>query len=346
VGHPIVENHTRFHFQALFLADEAGQPLLVPVVKASFSIGKDGSLAVADDQVPLCLAGEMWGDPESSSYKYEPECAFMKPATDVVLIGHAEPDRVGATEVNVGFGVGNLSKVARVIGDRVWERSLGRISASKPRILERVPLIWERSFGGWDRTDPERAKHTFEPRNPVGRGFHGKGGRFIEGIPLPNLEDPRQPIHAFGDAPPPIGFGFVSPHWKPRCDLAGTYDAAWEKTRRPLLPADFNRRFFNAAPSGLVAAGHLRGDEPVVVVNVGQAKTTLRLPGVPPPEARVNRKGRKEEVLGMALDTVIVNLDERILLLLWRAHLALRTGPEEVLSVEVADVSAAGARMS
>ena len=42
----------------------------------------------------VSLAGQLWGEPGKSSYKYEPECAFIKPATDVVLIGH-ENHRIG-----------------------------------------------------------------------------------------------------------------------------------------------------------------------------------------------------------------------------------------------------------
>jgi len=42
-----------------------------------------------DEQAPVNLSGEHWAAPETSSYKYEPEIAFIKPATDIVLIGHA-----------------------------------------------------------------------------------------------------------------------------------------------------------------------------------------------------------------------------------------------------------------
>ena len=59
-------------------------------------------------------------DAPVSSYKYEPEIALFKPATDVVLIGHAHPPGGGATQVDVGIKVGPVQKVARVFGDRFW----------------------------------------------------------------------------------------------------------------------------------------------------------------------------------------------------------------------------------
>ena len=89
MGHPVMENKTSFAFEPLFLMNEEGLPLLVPIVKATYNIQEGAWLTLAEKQVPVNIAGEYWGDPEKSSYKYEPETAFIKPATDVVLIGHA-----------------------------------------------------------------------------------------------------------------------------------------------------------------------------------------------------------------------------------------------------------------
>ena len=91
---------------------------------------------------------------------------------------------------------------------------------TKPEPFERIPLIYERAFGGWDRSHPETEKHGFEPRNPVGTGFRAKRGKFEKGIRLPNLEDPQRPLKGHRDKPPPTGFGFISPHWPPRAALA------------------------------------------------------------------------------------------------------------------------------
>jgi len=337
VGHPDLDNRTPFAFEPLIMSDEEGRQLLVPVVKATFEFGDDGELQIAEKQVPVNLAGEHWGDPENSSYKYEPEVAFFKPNTDVVLIGHAHAPKPGTTELLVSMFVGPVKKTVRVVGDRIWFKGAFGISTTKPEPFEKLPLVYERAFGGWDCRHSDQTKHTFEPCNPVGTGFRAKGGKFEEGIRLPNLEDPRRPLKKHGDSTDPTGFGFISPNWQPRAALAGTYDEAWTKKRQPLLPEDFDRRFFNAAPADQVAQDFLRGDEQVQLVNLTPAgRSTFRLPGIPPPTIDVSVRRREQQRLTGRLDTVILNLDENLVLLIWRSHTVLLGGMEDVSSIVVA----------
>ncbi|HYO67197.1 MAG TPA: DUF2169 domain-containing protein, partial [Archangium sp.] len=65
MSHPAIENRTPFVFEPLALADEQMRPLLVLVIKATYSIGPQG-LQLAEAQAPLCLAGQHWGEPEKS----------------------------------------------------------------------------------------------------------------------------------------------------------------------------------------------------------------------------------------------------------------------------------------
>jgi len=334
MGHPQIENKTPFVMETLFLVDEEFRPLVVPVVKATWTIQTDGRLLLAEQQVPLELGGAMWGDdPENSSYKYEPEVAFIKPATDVVMIGHAHAQRADTKEMVVGLRVGSLVKEVLACGDRIWFKTLGSIGMSAAVRFEKVPLQYERAFGGWDRDNPDPRKHSMEARNPVGMGYRAAGG-FLEGLKLPNLEDPRARIKGFGDRPAPAGFGFVSPHWQPRAALAGTYDEAWTKTRSPLLPKNFDRKHLNAASPGLVAAGYLRGDEPVTIAGATpEGRLSFSLPGLPPPTVEITLTNGPAQAVAMALDTLIIEPDEKRVLMLWRGNLALRTGPHDVRSV-------------
>ncbi len=336
MGHPSVENGTPFAFEPLFLADEEGRPILVPLVKATYEVSQHG-LAVAPEQALVNLAGEPYGDPAESSYRYEPECAFAKPATDVVLVGSAMAPRPGTTDMLVAFQVGPVKKGVRVMGDRAFFKSAGGVGMTKPLPFERIPLQWERAFGGWDRSNPDERKHQVEPRNPVGVGFHGSHGVFKDGERCPNLEDPARPLKGWGDRPTPAGFGFTSPHWEPRPRLAGTYDEAWQKERAPLLPKDFDRRFFNAAAPGLVAPGYLRGDEPVVATGILRSGALmLNLPGVAPPSIVVEHAGREDRTLATNLDTVILDTDAEParLFLLWRAMVPVRE-PTAVRSIAI-----------
>lgn len=205
-----------------------------------------------------------------------------------------------------------------------------------PEPFESIPLIYERAFGGWDRSNPDPESHTFEPRNPVGTGFHDKKGKFEEGTQLPNLEDPARSIVDYGDRPPPAGFGYIAPNWQPRASFAGTYDEKWMKERMPLLPEDFDRRFFNAASPGLIASDYLLGAEFVRIENVSKGgRIAFNLPGMQAPNCRVELKGAKDLRLEPRLDTVIINTDERLLFLIWRAHTVLKNGPHDVVTIKV-----------
>ena len=138
-----------------------------------------------------------------------------------------------------------------------------------------------------------------------------------------------------------MGFGFVSPDWKPRSDLVGTYDDAWERSRSPLLPLDFDRRFFNSAPPELVAPGFLRGDEAVTVVGASpEGRTDFALPGIDPPRCRLRLRSRPDVDLVTALDTVVVDLDERELVLIWRAQAAICEEPLDVEAIRVTSTNA------
>jgi hypothetical protein len=139
----------------------------------------------------------------------------------------------------------------------------------------------------------------------------------------------------------PVGFGFVGVEWQPRAGFAGTYDEAWTKHRAPLLPKDFDRRFFSAASEGLVAPGYLRGDEGVQAFGVTpEGKWEFRLPGVEPPTVTIALRFGEDVLLGTNLDTVIVDADARQLTLIWRAFTPLRSGPHDVRAIRIATTTA------
>jgi hypothetical protein len=335
VGQTRINNATGFAVDAAFLKDEDLRPVLSCLVKATYSC--DGGFTLAETQTPYCPSGEFWGEPDTSSYRFEPEVAFTKAATDIALVGHAIPPELGGPAIDVGLKIGPLQKVVRVFGDRYWVKQDGRIFATKSKPVVKIPLIYERAFGGWDKADTDEKNWRYEPRNPVGVGY-GDPLRFVEEgkVPMPNIEDPQHLITRYGDTPPPAGFGFISPNWHPRAQYVGTYDEEWDKTRKPLLPKDFDRRFFNAASPGLIAPGYLRGDEDVMIVNASPVpKLKFKLPGIPPPVCKVELRGGRTEVLQTNLDTVIINTDEMLVFLLWRNYMHVPNGPHDVVSIEV-----------
>ena len=118
--------------------------------------------------------------------------------------------------------------------------------------------------------------------------------------------------------------------------FAGTYDEQWTNERMPLLPKDFDRRFFNAASEGLIASGYLKGDEAVSIENASPRGTlSFDLPGVPPPECLIQVARGPDARVQTNLDTVIINTDDNLVLLLWRGHLILRNSLHDVVSVQI-----------
>ena len=370
--HAAIDNQTPYAFEHLFMHEEHGRPVVVSVVQATFGIVEDASrspashrLELLEAQPPVQLGGERWesilpddrspdppgDDPEVVSYRFEPCMAFFKPATDVVLVGHALAPSSDTTQMKVGLKVGALEKLVQVYGERMWLREGGEMVATKPLAFERIPLRYERAFGGWDRRDADPDKHRCYAPNPVGVGYQqvkppkedadeaedeAEELEPIEGLRLPNIEDPADPLKRYGQLVAPAGFGFLSPHWEPRCKLIGTYDEAWMEERMPYLAADFDRRFFNAASPGLIADGYLTGHEPVVVFGVAPKPMIFALPGVRAPTCTVERIGCEDAVLAMPLDTVHIDSDRHQLTLSYRAHALLRDGPRDVRSVRIA----------
>jgi hypothetical protein len=340
VGHPRIDNDTPFAFEPVFIADEDLRPVVVTLIKATYQFDLQGQVSLADEQLPINFTGEPWTDLARSSYKYEPEVALCKLTTDVALIGHAHPPGGAATQMDVGIKVGPVKKLARVFGNRFWVRTNDGVRMSRTAPLERTPLIWENAFGGQDDVHSTPDRPLFEPRNPVGTGFGTPLEKEGDHLRLPNIEDPDQLIGEYGTSVSPCGFGFVSPNWYPRSDFAGTYDETWTSTRKPMLPADFDRRFFSAGAPGLIAPGYLAGTEDVVLLNLTpEPRVAFRLPGVPPPLCRVVVKGQPDTDLQTNLDTVIVNTDERLLLLFWRAYAFVNGGPHDVSAIAVMPVN-------
>jgi hypothetical protein len=335
MAHPDIDNGTPFAFAPLFITDEDGRPIVVPIVKATFDVSPRGDVTLGGTQAPVDFRGTLYGEPAKSSPRFEPEIAFIKLATDCVLLGHAVATHP-TTQMDVGVHIGTVAKVARVTGNRWWLDGAVGLTMSSPEPFRLMPLVYERAFGGWDRSPEKEDEHEFEPRNPVGVGFVGKRGLPLTGSPLPNIEDPSQMLTSPTGRVRPAGFGFVGVEWHPRVKFAGTYDDAWTKHRAPLLPKDFDRRFFNAASEGLIAPGYLRGDEWVQAFGVTpEGKWEFRLPGIEPPTVTIAVRLGTDIPLRTDLDTVIVDADARTVTLIWRGFATLRSGPHDVSAMRV-----------
>ena len=313
-------NETRFLAQLEVMSDRDGREHVIAVLKGTFTI--DGERCVpAEEPVEIFAADVPNGEPGASSTRYETDLAMTKPATDIVMIGHAHAPKRGTKEMEVSLKIGGVGRKVRVVGDRHWGFLLGFPRMSGPQPFEKMPLTWERAFGG---AQPAKSGEGFEgqdDRNPVGTGYVKKGRKsYVKGLALPNLEHPKHPVKRLGQKPPPVGFGYVGRGWLPRRNLLGTYDDAWQQNRMPLLPEDFDERAFCGAPAALQAEPFLTGGEAVQIRGASPGGTLrFELPDIHPTFEAYFEGGWKP--LEPALDTVVIEPDDARVCLTWRARL-------------------------
>lgn len=315
-----IENHTPFAAERSWVRDKNGAEVWLVAVRGTFDIFPDGRLGIAEQQNDVCLAPEYCGEPGKSSLLYESDLLHTKHQTDVILHGHAyAPGGKYATRIDVGITVKNLSKKLCVFGDRYWEKGILGMKMTRPEPFDKIPIIYERAYGGWDQKPDNPEKHSWEPRNPIGTGF-AVAEKHLDGQRLPNVEYPESHIRSWKDRPSPAGFGPVPGSWQPRLQYAGTYDKKWEEERLPLLPDDFDERFNQCAPPDQQMTGFLRGGELAQLFNLtADGYLKFRLPVV---KLHFETYFDNESVSHTAdLHTVIIEPDHPRLIMVWHTML-------------------------
>lgn len=257
-----VDNQTPFAAGCAWVRDRNGAEVWLVAVKCTFDIRPDGSTVVSNEQPKVLHVPEYHAGPDSS-IKYDADLVRTKATTDVTVVGHAyAPGGRPVTRMDVAFAVGPVRKTLRVTGDRVWQG----FGISDPEPFARMPLVYERAYGGVDRRSPTPDR-DWDWRNPIGTGF-AVSRDHATGLALPNIEYPGDMVGSWKDRPRPAGVGPVASHWQPRAGLAGTYDEQWSRHRSPLLPDDFDDRFFQCAPADQQAPSFLHGGEPVTLAGL------------------------------------------------------------------------------
>ncbi len=257
-----LKNNTPFAAAFALFPNEQGVDTLYTMVKATFNIGQQWTLA--ESQLEPQKEDVFWGEPGKSSLRLASDFHIGKATTDIVMTGLAcALEKQAVRQMDVSLSVGSVGKTIRVFGDRQWNQGL----ITSPQPFTTMPLVYERAFGGVDIA--EGKIRLGEERNPVGGGFSGNKSRSeMDGVALPNLECPNQLIQYHDDIPIPACFGPIAPHWQPRAASAGTYDELWQTNRAPYLPEDYHPRFMNIAHSDLIYPSFLQGGEPVKITGM------------------------------------------------------------------------------
>lgn len=341
----VIDNATPYECGFTFGPGPEHVPCVGVIVKATFTMPtqRDATATLAEQQQPLIEADEYYKGDITGSILFETDYVAYKPRADVVLVGHAYPRAGRARVVDVMLRVGRLRKTIRVFGDREWlfpSRMVMMPVISDPEPFEKMPLVYERAFGGFDRK-----AGRWCARNFIGRGFLGKKTKeSVDGTKLPNLEDPQHLIASWNDEPDPVGLGYYHRNWQPRFRLGGT-EAGLDALDLFGNLSDAQLAFNNAAHPDLQLPDYLRGDEEVELLHLTpDGARRFRLPGpdvdvvvhaeAPAPDraADTPEGGHdaeagpetdaapplKETPIDMHLDTLLLIPDEEHICLVWR----------------------------
>ena len=308
-----VENRTRFAAAGNWTRDRDGAEVWLVAVRCAFSINSDGSTAPAEVQEPPVLAPQYVGEPATSSLRYDSDFYLTKPTTDILLHGQAYASGgKPAAQMEVTMRVGEVRKTLNVTGNRTYQAGSLGTATKRAEPFTEMPLTYERAYGGSEPDSPKTLeKPRFEDRNPVGTGFAPVAGKSAPNIEYPGLNRVSRPA----------GFGPIPPHWHPRVRYSGTYDEAWQRDRCPLYPTDLDDRFFLCSPEDQRPKEHLRGGEPVELVNLApNGRLAFVLPRLAFGFETVFRGGDRVSHRAK-LHTVILEPDVPRVVMVWRTEL-------------------------
>jgi hypothetical protein len=253
-----------------------GEPILSVLVKRTYRVDARGQCVVDEEQPPLQA---LRIDPARRKLLLADADVYpYKPLTDIVVLGHAYPagrERRFAAEIRVG----SVTKSIAVTGDRTCALSTtGALLFSDPAPFDRMPLSYDRAYGGVDAAAEARFGNPYAPlapylpagmdvsarspylypRNPSGRGYLiAPSAEAVARLALPNLEDPSDLLgpdrlaagspHRWPRMPLPWATGWLSHAAFPRSGCTGAVaphevlDEPWVEVARGFAPAGFPR---------------------------------------------------------------------------------------------------------
>ena len=352
------------------MAEETTQLLAHPqgiavTAKRTYRIVTAGRCVLADEQAPI--VPELVAD--DGLLVADTDLLSFKPGTDVVVTAEAHaPGGREVAETTAAVAVAGRAVTLRVVGKRRVVKRDGRWAFSDPEPFAKAPLGWRDAYGGIDALSRERldaavlaplqkytpydlkfASAAAYPRNPVGKGYVLEDVPGVEGLELPTVEDPDDPLtparlfvghpDAWTRQPLPAGISWFNYGWFPRSAFLGLpqlklppgtspasarvaeVERGWAPadvlTGRP-LEARFHVKAGNGAAPPLVFPSHLSGREEVTLTNLDprEPRLTFELPGERPRVA-IRPLGEGEREAPAKLMTVIVDATKRRLSLVW-----------------------------
>lgn len=322
------------------VTDKTGREHTVVIIKATYRIPANGKAPrpMLPPQ-PLTTEDSFAGEPGLSAPLYEVDFIRHKEKCDVLFNAQAHsPEGNSVTELHVTAKVAKMQKTLRVVGHRQWERKSPNV-VSKPEPFSVMPLTYDNAFGGvqYYRSGKDVLPDIFE-KNPIGKGYLTKKGEDVSQT-LPNLEIINKPLALPIDNYEPIALSAVARNWIPRRLYAGTYDQRWKDECFPLLPDDFDERYFQCAPEDQQIDYPVGGEE-IVLRNMmaGRAEVNFKLPRLDNIPVKVLTSDYQVISLPVVVDTLYFEPDETRFSIVWRASLPVTRRGQGIQTVAVGHV--------
>jgi len=302
--------------------EPSGREHAVVVVKGTFAFPErdGGPLELAPEQDDLVAADTFWGEPGFSAPRHEVDFARLKPRCDVLLNATAHaPNGRPVQRMATGIRLGQWQKRVDVVGTRVWMDGITAPNASPPEPFLRLPITYDVAFGGTDRLGEAQGIAAAYAPNPVGRGWHDpRNQNRLAGAPLPNTEAPDEPVTIPWGEFRPMSYGPVGRGWPQRLRHAGTYDQKWQDEVFPFLPADFDDRYYQAAPEDQQIPYPKGGEEVVLVGLTQEGRRRFRLPPRLAMPVTFEHRKRGDIATEARADTILIEPDRRRVAITWR----------------------------
>jgi hypothetical protein len=320
-------NLTGWSALPLPLVDRAGRDVVVVVVKATFAL-EQGRVRLADEQRPVRTNDELHRPDEPlSSVRFPADGCVEKLGTDVVVVGDAVAPRPVET-MDVVVRVRDLDAPLRVHGPRRFVRGAFGVVIGPASKVDRVPIVYENAYGGMSAD-----QSVVELRNPSGVGVAVQSADLVDQR-APQIEHPARPHTNPSDRHAPMGYGALMSHWSPRRELCGTFDSAWQRTRMPLLPTDYDVRHGNVAHPTLQLAEPLAAGDPVHVLGMSPEPMSFAVPPWSITLQAIFETGDRE-VVRPPVDTLLLLPEEGLFEMTARAPFAIGRGQRILREVVV-----------
>ena len=330
-----------FRVGTLLWEAQPGQRSLSVVVKATFLLVPDGEAVPAPEQDPIG-DDQHWQESALGSLRRPADLAPLKRRVDLSLVGHAHaPGGEPVKSLTARLRVGDFIKTLEIKGDRLWTTGPEGLVVGAPIPFVEMPIRYERAPLSPDNPvgiDVDAPPSLGSPARANLERVDGPRAQAPAPIPTRGSAPPGRP----GTAPPPpvaaVGFGPITPTWRPRRKLLDerglfwAYGVALENGAAGPAPAGFNFEFFNAAPRDQ-QIDMLRAGAVIELDNLSRThpRLTTQLPAIRPQVFRIDpRTGRSEEII-LRCDTLWIDADRGVAVLTFRGLYDVGAGGDETI---------------